>query len=85
MGIRPEDIDDPSYAASEIVPAEVDATVEVTELMGNEVFVYLRSGEQEYIARVDPRTSARVGDGFKALFNTDNMHLFDAQTELAIR
>jgi hypothetical protein len=34
---------------------------------------------------VDPRTRARVGDEIEAVLNMDNIHLFDPQTEEAIR
>ncbi len=85
LGIRPEDIHDPDYAPPGITAAQVDAVVDVTELMGNEVFLYLKSGNVEYIARVDPRTRARVGNKISPVFNTENMHLFDAETEKAIR
>ena len=57
----------------------------MTELMGNEVFLYLVTGTKTFIARVDPRTSARVGQDFEVLFNMENMHVFDRDTEMAIR
>jgi multiple sugar transport system ATP-binding protein len=85
LGIRPEDIYDPEFAAPGITAARVEAMVDVTELMGNEVFLYLKSSNLEYIARVDPRTKARIGQTMSAVFNTDNMHLFDADSEQAIR
>lgn len=85
FGIRPEDIHDPQYAPPSITGAPVDCGVDVTELMGNEVFVYLLSGAKSFIARVDPRTSIRVGNQVHVLFNMDNMHVFDRDTEQAIR
>ncbi len=44
-----------------IHPGNIDAKVEVTELMGNEVFLYLLTGGHSYVARVDPRSKAKVG------------------------
>ncbi|MBN1428212.1 MAG: sn-glycerol-3-phosphate ABC transporter ATP-binding protein UgpC [Anaerolineae bacterium] len=85
LGVRPEDIHDPHYSPPGIKPVEVDAMVDVRELMGNEVFLYLKSGNHDYIARVDPRTSAYVGNRLNVVFNTENMHLFDAETEQSIR
>src|SRR6185369_11882362 len=85
LGVRPEDIHDPNYAPPGIIPAEVEARVDVTELMGNEVFLYLQSGNLNYFARVDPRTSARIGQTINLVMNAENMHLFDAETEKAIR
>jgi multiple sugar transport system ATP-binding protein len=57
----------------------------VTELMGNEIFVYLLMGPKTFIARVDPRTQARIGQDLDVVMNMDNVHLFDRQTERAIR
>jgi multiple sugar transport system ATP-binding protein len=61
------------------------AEVDVTELMGNEIFVYLLAGKKQFIARVDPRTNARVGNKMDIAFNMDNIHIFDRETEQAIR
>jgi multiple sugar transport system ATP-binding protein len=85
LGVRPEDIHDANFTPPGITPARVMAKVDVTELMGNEVFLYLESGKQEYVARVDPRTDARVGQETAVVMNIDNMQLFDAETEQAIR
>jgi len=59
--------------------------VDVTELMGNEIFVYLLTGQKTFIARVDPRTQARIGQDLDIAMNMDNVHIFDRQTEGAIR
>ncbi len=83
FGIRPEDIHDPEFASPGIIGAPCKTRVDVTELMGNEVFLYLLTGSKTFIARVDPRTSARVGQDVEVLFNMDNMHVFDRDTEMA--
>ncbi|MBS3751626.1 MAG: sn-glycerol-3-phosphate ABC transporter ATP-binding protein UgpC [Anaerolineales bacterium] len=85
FGLRPEDIHDPNYAPPRIISQEVEADVDVTELMGNEIFLYLISGDHEYVARVDPRTGYKMGDKVKMAFNMDNMHIFDKETEEVIR
>ena len=61
------------------------ADVDVTELMGNEIFVYMLTGQKQFIARVDPRTGARVGVTMDVVVNMDNAHLFDRDTEDVIR
>ena len=85
FGIRPEDTHDPQYAPPGIKSARVDAKVDVTELMGNEVIVYLVTEGTEFLGRFDPRTGARVGNTMPVTFNMDRMHIFDKQTEMAIR
>ena len=85
MGIRPEDVHDPHYLPPEIIPQPVDGMVDVTELMGNEIQLYITTGEQSFVARVDPRTKAKMGERIQVVFNMGNMHMFDTDTEQAIR
>ena len=85
FGIRPEDVHDPSFAPPGIHTASVETKVDVTELMGNEIFLYLVTGDKNFVGRVDPRTHARIGDTIRVALNMDNMHLFDKETEQAIR
>ena len=81
FGIRPENLFAAQFPAPGIIPAPMKAEVDVTELMGNEIFLYLLTGKKQFIARVDHRTQARPGDQIDMLVNMDNMHLFDPQTE----
>jgi len=84
LGIRPEDIYNPAFVPPGINAAKVATKVDVTELMGNEIFLYLVTGENTIVARVDPRTDFRIGDQVQVSFNMDKMHLFDPDSELAI-
>ena len=85
FGIRPENIHDPDFAPPNIHGEKVAAKVDVTELMGNETFLYLVSGKNTYVGRVDPRSNTRVGDSMQVVFDMDKFHIFDASTEEAIR
>lgn len=85
MGIRPEDVHNPAFVAPGIHAAPVDAKVDVTELMGNEINLYLLTGQDSIVARVDPRTDFRMGDNVQIAFDMDKIHLFDPETEKAIR
>ena len=85
FGLRPEDIHNPEFAPPNIDAQPVDTQVDVTELMGNEIFVYLKTGEHSFVARVDPRTRVHMGDEIPFVFNMDNMHIFDRETEQAVR
>ncbi len=44
FGMRPEDIHNPDYSPPGILPARVATTIDVTEVMGNEIFAYLTTG-----------------------------------------
>jgi multiple sugar transport system ATP-binding protein len=81
FGCRPEDVHAAQFQAPGITPAPMKAEVDVTELMGNEIYLYLLTGKKQFIARVDPRTQVRPGEQIDLVVNMDNMHLFDPQTE----
>ncbi len=81
FGIRPEDIHNPTYAPPGIHAAPLEAKVDVTELMGNEIFLYLVNGSDQFVARVDPRTRFSIGDRVQLVLNMDNFHIFDASAD----
>jgi multiple sugar transport system ATP-binding protein len=85
FGARPEDIHDAEYTPPGIRAEPLEASVDVTELMGNEVNVYLLTGKKIFVSRVDPRTRARVGTEMQVVINMDNTHLFDRDTEEVLR
>jgi multiple sugar transport system ATP-binding protein len=84
FGIRPDDIHDVDYQPPGIIPAVVEANVDVVEQMGNEMILYLEEQGKTFIARTDPRTQARVGQRLGVAINTANIHLFDADTEQSL-
>jgi len=85
LGIRPEDLHDPEFTPPGVVPGHIPAEVDVTELMGSEVYLYLLTGGKQFVARVDPRTRARVGNKIDIVANMANFHVFEKQSEQAIR
>lgn len=85
FGIRPEDIHNPKFAPPGIEAQPVNAKVDVSELLGNEILVYLKTGESSFVARVDPRSRYSIGDDVQVVFNMENMHIFEKESEMAIR
>ncbi len=85
FGIRPENIHDPEFAPQNINGEKVASKVDVTELMGNETLIYLVSGRNTFVGRVDPRSKLRVNDTTQVIFDMDKFHIFDGNTEEAIR
>jgi multiple sugar transport system ATP-binding protein len=85
FGIRPENIHDADFIPPNIDAEKVAVKVDVTELMGNEIFLYLVSGKNTFVSRVDPRSKLRVGQQASVAFDMDSVHIFDAATEEAIR
>jgi len=80
MGIRPENIDE----AVGNEPAVVEATVEVTELMGAETYIYLAKGKANLVARVNGTSKCRAGDKLRVALDTNKIHIFDKETEITI-
>ncbi len=85
FGVRPEDVHDRDYVPGALNGAAVPAQVDVIEPMGSEIYLYLLSGKHSYIARVDPRSQARPGNSVSVMMNLDHLHVFDKETELAVR
>lgn len=84
MGVRSENIHDEEVYLSSSPASVVDAHVEVTELMGSETLLHLTIEKASFIAKVDPRSTARAGDDIKVALDMNRVHLFDKETELAI-
>lgn len=84
MGVRPEDLHDDEMYLSTATTGILECDVEVTELMGHEVYLYLSLEGDPMIARVNSRTTAKVGDTVKIALNTNKIHVFDKETELTI-
>jgi multiple sugar transport system ATP-binding protein len=85
FGIRPEDIHAKPYVAPGILESDMTANVDVTELMGNEIFLYLLTADQKsFIARVDPRVEVQPGDSLDLAVNMQNAHIFDPKTEVSL-
>ncbi len=91
IGIRPESIHDEPAVVSAMPDSTMDTTVDVTELMGAEIYLYLGFDGQEdatngknIIARVSARSSSRAGDTIKVAIDTSRMHIFDKDTEKCI-
>ena len=84
LGVRPENLHD-EMAFMDLPSAGIlDAEVDLAELMGSEVYLYLDSGGTKLIARVPPRSQAKDGDHIKIAIDCTNIHLFDKETEHAI-
>ena len=81
-GIRPECIHDDDMYLEKFADSVIEADVEVTELMGAEIYLYLVAGEdQNLIARVASNSQARAGDKIKVALDPSKIHLFDKDTE----
>jgi multiple sugar transport system ATP-binding protein len=76
MGIRPEHI----QVFSEPRDGAIEASVYVTELMGNETFVFLSVGANRLIARAPADFRAEVESKVWLQLATDKVHYFDPKS-----
>lgn len=83
MGIRPENLDDSQMIVS-VSSAVFEAEINVYEMLGAEAFLYFDLNGAAMTAKVNPRTTARVGDTVKFAIDTEKLHVFDKETELTI-
>ena len=80
LGIRPESLYVPGFVPPGIEPVAIPTTVVVTELMGNEIILYLNTADnQQLIARVDPRATFTIGAALDIILDSNRLYLFDAE------
>ena len=84
LGVRPEDMYVRPYVPEDIEPVSLRATVDVVELVGNEILVYLAIEDLALIARVDPRLSLEPGAVVDVVIDGNKCHCFDPGTGEAI-
>jgi len=84
MGIRPEDLKDEEMFISQSPDSVIKTDVEVTELLGAEVYLYLMCAGQQLTARVNPRSTAKSGDNITMALDVQRIHVFDKDTEQTI-
>ena len=84
LGIRPEDIYDDELSLANKDNSPIDAMVEVREMMGSEVYLYLQYGEKPLMARVPTSTASISSSALKVALDMGKAHLFDVDTEKAI-
>ena len=85
FGIRPEDMHYRDLAAPGILASEMSAKVDVIELMGNEIYLYLVTrDDKQFIARVDPRVKTERSSNIDLAVNMGNAHIFDPKTEISL-
>ena len=84
MGIRPEDIGDSQIEIEAHKDAVFETDVTGYELLGSEVLLYFNVAGTAMTAKVDSRTTARMGDHITLAIDPEKIHCFDKETELSI-
>ncbi|MBQ9415228.1 MAG: sn-glycerol-3-phosphate ABC transporter ATP-binding protein UgpC [Clostridia bacterium] len=85
VGVRPECLHDDPASLNLHVDSTITANVEVTELMGAEIYLYLKVGEETNLtARVPNHSQSKAGEEVKIALDATRFHIFDVDTERCI-
>jgi len=85
LGIRSENVhDEQMYIDMFKDDALITATIDVVERLGSETYLYMTCEESIIVARVNPRSTAEVGDEVQLVFDPNRFHIFDRETGKAI-
>ncbi|MDQ0474244.1 ABC transporter ATP-binding protein [Labrys wisconsinensis] len=83
LGLRPEHI---ALETGPALDAFVKGSVDITELLGSEQLVQVRSGERQFtVTRVDPFRRLAPGQSVSLSVPAEEIHVFDPQTQQRIR
>lgn len=85
FGIRSEDISNNPLVRDTYPGATIKAEVTVSELLGAETMLYVKSGDVELVSRTDARDAYEPGEQVELTLNVAKGHFFDPETEAAIR
>ena len=84
MGIRPEDIYDSDEMLEKFSSSTIESTINISELLGAEVYLYFDIQGTSMTARVAPTTKAKNGSKVRFALDVNKIHVFDKSTELTI-
>ena len=86
LGVRPEDFHDEEVFIANSPNSVIEAYVDVVERLGSETLLYLtmEGCEDNFIAKVDPRSGVERHSVNKFAIDVNHIHLFDAETERTI-
>jgi len=84
FGIRPENMYYADVHTDKSAGPTLEARIDVVELMGFEMYLYMVLGGQNVTSRVDARPELRDGTNVKLIFDMGKFHIFDKETEQAI-
>ncbi len=84
FGVRSEDIYDKLFVSEASADNTARVTCEVVEPLGSDVYLYLNSGKNSFIARVAAHNRPEVNRDMEVVFDMRKVHFFDPETETTI-
>ena len=77
LGIRPEHLEEKSFADKSAYKECISATIDVIETLGSEVQLIVTAGSHSLVARVDARTNTKRHENVDLAVNMGNIHFFE--------
>ena len=74
LGIRPE------HFKLQDAKSSISATLEVSELMGNESYLYCTTGVDTFIARVSDNAPRKIGTPLELFADPEDFHFFEFES-----
>ncbi|MCL2200901.1 MAG: sn-glycerol-3-phosphate ABC transporter ATP-binding protein UgpC [Oscillospiraceae bacterium] len=84
IGIRPENLRVEDSCVQSASHEAINAKIELIEMLGSELILYLALNGTTLVARASPNTEAKVGDTIGLAVDAAKIHIFDKDTELSI-
>ncbi len=84
FGIRPENLKSTEMVPEHDPEVSLEARVRVREPLGDEQIIHAENGDEELIARLDPRTKVSIDQMIELVAEMEFSHIFDKETEETI-
>ena len=84
LGVRPENIHDEEMYLSAARTGIIEASVDVTETLGADTYIYLTCQGIPLTARVSSRTNVSPNEVIRLALDPNKIHLFDPATEKSL-
>lgn len=80
LGVRPEDLYAEGTFTGKAENTTISAKVDLAELMGSEIYLYLNCEGEKMVARVPSETNIKAEDTVKLTIDPKKAHIFDKDT-----
>ncbi|MEA4954609.1 MAG: sn-glycerol-3-phosphate ABC transporter ATP-binding protein UgpC [Pseudoflavonifractor sp.] len=81
VGIRPEDIHGEEAFLALSTSGQLEAHVDLAEMMGAEIYLYITVEGHKLVSRVPSRMGVHSGDTIHLAVDGNKLHLFDPETQ----
>lgn len=85
VGFRSEDISPVGHGLPATSSKIVSAPVQFSEMLGNETLIFSRTGDVNFVSRMQRPREVAPDEIMDFEFDLDRMHLFDAETGASLR